>query len=158
MALAAVGPGEVLALTTVGLLLYGVGIGVWDVAMNVEGAEVERGLGRTIMPRFHAGFSGGTVVGALLGALLVELSVPAVVHPVAVVAPALAPGVGDLAALPADRRGPRRRAHVCCPGSARAAHAADRGDGAGPGDDRGHCQRLARGRPGRSTATTSRTP
>ena len=29
--------------------------------MNVEGAEVERGLRRTIMPRFHAGFSGGTV-------------------------------------------------------------------------------------------------
>lgn len=89
MTLAASGFGEVLALTTVGLLLYGVGIGVWDVAMNVEGAEVERGLGRTIMPRFHAGFSGGTVVGALLGALVVELSVPAVVHLIGVVALAL---------------------------------------------------------------------
>ncbi len=89
MATAAVGLGELLALTTAGLFLYGVGIGVWDVAMNVEGAEVERGLGRTIMPRFHAGFSAGTVVGALVGALLVELSVPAVVHLVAVVAVAL---------------------------------------------------------------------
>lgn len=89
MTLAASGFGEVLALTTVGLLLYGVGIGVWDVAMNVEGAEVERGLGRTIMPRFHAGFSGGTVVGALLGALLVELSVPTVLHLIGVVALAL---------------------------------------------------------------------
>lgn len=89
MAMAAVGLGEVLAVTAVGLLLYGVGIGVWDVAMNVEGAEVERGLGRTIMPRFHAGFSGGTVVGALLGALLVELAVPARLHLVAVVALAL---------------------------------------------------------------------
>ena len=86
MAMAAVGLGEVLAVTTVGLLLYGVGIGVWDVAMNVEGAEVERGLGRTIMPRFHAGFSGGTVVGALLGALFVELAVPAMLHLVTVVA------------------------------------------------------------------------
>lgn len=86
MAMAAVGLGEVLAVTTVGLLLYGVGIGVWDVAMNVEGAEVERGLGRTIMPRFHAGFSGGTVVGALLGALFVELAVPALLHLVTVVA------------------------------------------------------------------------
>ena len=46
----------------------GFGNGVWDVAMNVEGADVERRLGRTIMPRFHAGFSIGTVVGALLGA------------------------------------------------------------------------------------------
>jgi MFS family permease len=89
MAMAAVGLGEVLAVTTVGLLLYGVGIGVWDVAMNVEGAEVERGLGRTIMPRFHAGFSGGTVVGALLGALLIELAVPALLHLVTVVALAL---------------------------------------------------------------------
>ena len=32
--------------------------------MNVEGADVERRLGRTLMPRFHAGFSLGTVIGA----------------------------------------------------------------------------------------------
>ena len=39
----------------VGLLAYGFGTGVWDVAMNVDGAAVERELGRSIMPRFHAG-------------------------------------------------------------------------------------------------------
>ena len=89
MTLAALALGDVLALMAVGLLLYGVGIGVWDVAMNVEGAEVERGLGRTIMPRFHAGFSGGTVVGALVGALSVELDVPATAHLVVVVVLAL---------------------------------------------------------------------
>jgi MFS family permease len=80
MVAAAIGLGEVLPLTVAGLFVYGLGIGVWDVAMNVEGAEVERGLGRTIMPRFHAGFSGGTVVGALLGVLLIELGVPALAH------------------------------------------------------------------------------
>lgn len=85
MAAAALGLGHVLPLTVAGLFVYGLGIGVWDVAMNVEGAEVERGLRRTIMPRFHAGFSGGTVVGALGGALLIELEVPAVVHLVGVV-------------------------------------------------------------------------
>ena len=85
MAAAAIGLGHVLPLTVAGLFVYGLGIGVWDVAMNVEGAEVERGLRRTIMPRFHAGFSGGTVVGALLGALLIELHVPAFVHLVGVV-------------------------------------------------------------------------
>jgi MFS family permease len=85
MAAAALGLGHVLPLTVAGLFVYGLGIGVWDVAMNVEGAEVERGLRRTIMPRFHAGFSGGTVVGALGGALLIELGVPAVVHLVGVV-------------------------------------------------------------------------
>jgi predicted MFS family arabinose efflux permease len=37
--------------------------------MNVEAADVERRLGRSIMPRFHAGFSIGTVAGALLGAV-----------------------------------------------------------------------------------------
>ncbi|RYC14708.1 MFS transporter [Nocardioides zhouii] len=89
MLAAAFGLGHVLPLTVAGLVVYGLGIGVWDVAMNVEGAEVERGLGRTIMPRFHAGFSGGTVVGALAGALLVELSVPAAAHLGAVVLLAL---------------------------------------------------------------------
>lgn len=85
MTAAALGLGHVLPLTVAGLFVYGLGIGVWDVAMNVEGAEVERGLRRTIMPRFHAGFSGGTVVGALGGALLIELDVPAVAHLVGVV-------------------------------------------------------------------------
>lgn len=59
------------------LVLVGVGTGVWDAAMNLEGAVVEQRLGRTIMPRLHAGFSLGTIVGSGLGALaaLVGLSV-----------------------------------------------------------------------------------
>ena len=89
MVAAALGLGHVLPLTVVGLFVYGLGIGVWDVAMNVEGAEVERGLRRTIMPRFHAGFSGGTVVGALLGVVLIELDVPAVAHLVGIVVVAI---------------------------------------------------------------------
>ena len=60
----------------VGLVLTGLGIGSWDVGMNVEGAEVERRLGRDIMPRFHAGFSVGTVVGALIGAGAAAVRVP----------------------------------------------------------------------------------
>ena len=63
----AVGAGSV-QLTGVGLFLLGLGIGSWDVAMNVEGADVERRLDRTLMPRFHAGFSVGSVAGALVGA------------------------------------------------------------------------------------------
>lgn len=51
-----------------GLFLFGVGTGTWDVAMNVEGAAVEHQLGRSIMPRFHAAFSLGTIVGAGIGA------------------------------------------------------------------------------------------
>lgn len=64
----------------VGLFAYGVGTGVWDVAMNVEGAEVERHLGRSVMPRFHAGFSLGTILGAAIGVLVTALDVPMLVH------------------------------------------------------------------------------
>jgi predicted MFS family arabinose efflux permease len=63
-------------LAAAGLLLYGMGTSTWDVAMNVEGADVERRLGRTLMPRFHASFSLGTVGGAGLGAAAAALSVP----------------------------------------------------------------------------------
>jgi fucose permease len=62
-------------LAGLGLFLGGAGIGVWDVSMNVEGADVERRLGRAIMPRFHAGFSLGTVLGALAGAAAAGLGV-----------------------------------------------------------------------------------
>ncbi|HZG99057.1 MAG TPA: MFS transporter, partial [Nocardioidaceae bacterium] len=69
LSLAASGLGlTMVVLTALGLLLVGLGISVWDVAMNVEGADVENQLGRPLMPRFHAGFSVGTVLGALLGA------------------------------------------------------------------------------------------
>lgn len=68
----------------VGLLLFGFSQGGWDVAMNVQGAAVERRLGRSIMPRFHAGFSVGTVGGALLGAAMVARSVPVTAHLLAV--------------------------------------------------------------------------
>jgi len=56
-------------LVRVGLFLGGMGVGIWDAAMNLEGAVVEQRLGRSVMPRFHAGFSLGTVAGAGVGAL-----------------------------------------------------------------------------------------
>ncbi|MDF1487292.1 MFS transporter [Tessaracoccus caeni] len=68
-----------------GLFLVGLGNGSWDVAQNVEGTIVERGVGRAIMPWFHAAFSGGTVLGALIGAGIVALRVPIITH-IAVVA------------------------------------------------------------------------
>lgn len=59
-----------------GLALVGLGIGVWDVSMNVEGADVERRLGRSLMPRLHAAFSLGTVVGAGIGTATAAAGVP----------------------------------------------------------------------------------
>jgi MFS family permease len=63
-----------------GLLLVGLGNGVWDVSQNLEGTRIETALGKAIMPWFHAAFSGGTVVAALIGAALTALKVPIVVH------------------------------------------------------------------------------
>lgn len=67
-------------LTAVGLFFFGAAVGLWDVAQNLEGADVERRLGRTIIPRFHAAFSGGAFAGALVGAGLAGLGVGLVAH------------------------------------------------------------------------------
>jgi len=61
--------------TAVALFFFGIGIGLWDVAQNIEGADVEHRLERTIMPQFHAAFSGGAFLGALIGAGLSQLGV-----------------------------------------------------------------------------------
>jgi fucose permease len=63
-----------------GLFAVGYGSGTCEVAMNVEGAAVERRLGRTIMPRFHAAWSLGTVAGAGIGAGFARIDVPIAVH------------------------------------------------------------------------------
>jgi len=63
-----------------GLALFGASNGACDVSMNVEGAANERALGRTVMPLFHAAFSGGTMAGAGLGALAEHLGLPVLAH------------------------------------------------------------------------------
>ncbi len=78
-----------LFLPIVGLVLVGFGIGVWDVAQNLEGTIIERNLNRAIMPWFHAAFSGGTVVGALLGAQATAMKIPLAIHLTTVVVFAL---------------------------------------------------------------------
>ena len=67
-------------LAALGLFVHGVGIGVWDVAMNVEAAEVERRMRRTVMPRFHAGWSAGSLAGAGLGVVVIALGTPMLAH------------------------------------------------------------------------------
>jgi fucose permease len=84
--------------TVVGLFVYGVGAGVWDVAMNVDGATVERELGRSIMPRFHACWSLGTFTGAGVGAVAAGIGVPLSLHYVVV------PTATVLVAMVASRR------------------------------------------------------
>jgi fucose permease len=80
LGLAAVGTELGTGLVAIGLFLLGFGAGQWDVAQNVEGAAVEQQLGRSIMSRFHAAFSLGTVTGALGGAAMNALHVKPAVH------------------------------------------------------------------------------
>lgn len=74
------GSGAGVLVLGLGLFAIGLGSGTWDVAMNLEGAVVERRLRRTIMPRFHAAFSLGTVLAAGLGALASWAQVPVWLH------------------------------------------------------------------------------
>ena len=109
--------GSVVADRALGLFTYGVGTSVWDVAMNVEGAAVEQRLGRTIMPRFHAGWSLGTHHRRRRSASLVTaLDVPMLVHltVVGVLALVLLLTVGVPAFL-AGRAGARRARRRAAP-------------------------------------------
>ncbi|OJF10910.1 MFS transporter [Couchioplanes caeruleus] len=98
----------------VGLIFIGMGNSTWDVAMNVEGADVERRLGRTLMPRFHAGFSLGTVAGAGMSAAAAAASITVTVQvfvTAAVAAVVMLLTVRRFLPVPAahDERSPRGR-------------------------------------------------
>lgn len=69
-----------LVVPIVALVLVGFGIGMWDVAQNLEGTIIEQKLGKAIMPWFHAAFSGGTLLGALIGSQATRLQVPLSIH------------------------------------------------------------------------------
>ena len=62
------------------LLLTGTGVGVWDVAMNIQGHTVEQRRSRVLMPGWHAAFSYGAVGGAALGAACARVGLPVTVQ------------------------------------------------------------------------------
>lgn len=63
-------------LTGLALALQGMGTASWNVASNVQGAAMERALGKGIMPALHGFFSVGTVVGAAAGAFGAAVHLP----------------------------------------------------------------------------------
>ncbi len=63
-----------------GLFLFGAGMGSAEVAMNVEGADVERATGRSFLPMLHGCFSLGTVIGAVAGIVATATDVPVPMH------------------------------------------------------------------------------
>ncbi|MFD8660818.1 MFS transporter [Streptomyces globisporus] len=84
-----------------GLALFGAGMGLAEVAFNIEGAAVERTAGRPVLPVLHGCFSLGTVVGALLGMGLTAVRFPVGWHLAAVALAVAAAGVWTVRAVPA---------------------------------------------------------
>lgn len=68
------------AVLAVGIFLNGVAVALGNVAINVESARIERAMGRTVIPQFHAAFSIGAVIGSGIGALASAAGVPIVVQ------------------------------------------------------------------------------
>jgi MFS family permease len=110
----------------VGLFVAGVGVGVWDAAMNLEGAIVEQHLGRSIMPRFHAGFSVGTVAGAGIGSVVAHAQVALAWHLVAVMALDVVLVVLCVRAfLPTERADDGAAGSIAAPPTSAGAHVTD---------------------------------
>lgn len=62
-------------LFAVGNFFGGVGGGMTDVAINVDGSAIEQKLGRAAMPKMHAAFSIGALAGAGLGTLAIQFDI-----------------------------------------------------------------------------------
>ncbi len=75
---------EVMWMMAAALIVFGAGLGMLDVAMNVQAVEVEKAAGKPMMSGFHGFFSLGGILGAgaislLLGAGLSPLASVALV-------------------------------------------------------------------------------
>lgn len=87
-------------LVFVGLMFFGLGVGSAEVAVNIEGAEVERILRAPVLVELHGFFSLGTLVGAVLGIGFTAFGVsilPGLLGVVAVSVPVLVWALGGIA-------------------------------------------------------------
>lgn len=83
-----------------GLAVFGASFGAAEVAINVEGAAVERELNKTVLPMMHGFYSFGTLAGTSVGMALTALSVPANIHIILAAAVAIAPIFIAIRAIP----------------------------------------------------------
>ncbi|KAE9785657.1 MFS transporter, partial [Escherichia coli] len=63
-----------------GLGVFGASFGAAEVAINVEGAAVEREMNKTVLPMMHGFYSLGTLAGAGVGMALTAFGVAANLH------------------------------------------------------------------------------
>lgn len=105
-----------LTLLGVGIFLNGVAVALGNVPLNVESARIERAMGRTVIPQFHAAFSIGAVTGSALGATASHLGISVAAQFTAVAVLAVVWRLASLrgvvlAGAPSDRP----RAHTVAP-------------------------------------------
>ncbi len=63
-----------------GLAIFGGSFGAAEVAINIEGATVEREINKTVLPMMHGFYSFGTLAGAGVGMMLTHFEVTASLH------------------------------------------------------------------------------
>nr|WP_303714579.1 MFS transporter [Kutzneria buriramensis]WKX14589.1 MFS transporter [Kutzneria buriramensis] len=88
-------------LVTAGLCLFGAGMGGGEVAVNVDGADVERITGTAVLPSLHGCFSLGTVIGGSAGMAATAAAIPVPWHMAVVALAATGILVHALRAVPA---------------------------------------------------------
>ncbi|MCY0683077.1 MFS transporter, partial [Klebsiella pneumoniae] len=74
-----------------GLAIFGASFGSAEVAINVEGAAVEREMNKTVLPMMHGFYSFGTLVGAGIGMAVTGFGLPAAPHILIAALVAIAP-------------------------------------------------------------------
>lgn len=67
------------------LALFGLGYGMGEVAINVDGAMLEQAASKTLLPALHGCFSAGTLIGAGLGYLTLSLGISTLQHLIGIV-------------------------------------------------------------------------
>jgi len=100
------------------LLLAGAATGTYEVMLNVHGADVERAVGRSVMPALHGLWSLGLLLGSGLGAGVTALGLPLGPH-LWLVLPATGAASAVATFLWRDHRAPARAGRRARP-SARA--------------------------------------
>lgn len=106
------------AMLVVGVMLNGMSFALCNVPLNVETAAVERRMGRTMLPQFHAAFSIGAVVGSGLGGLASHWGVPLTVQFGVTAVVALGWRLGSISHVILETGTVLRRTDIAVPGIA----------------------------------------
>jgi fucose permease len=91
-------------LIAVAFVIVGLGIGLLDVLINVDGSAVERASGRTLMPVMHAAWSIGAAVGSGIGAACAALGISPAAQLIAEAILIVAAALGTATGIPPGTR------------------------------------------------------